>query len=496
MMSPTNLFLVLCAGSAYAAEVFVMNGAGTTNPKKVFWKAMDLIMERARLPLHMTYRAVGSSTGQMEFVGYDEAPYKALNNFGAGDIPMSNANYDLLTAQGRKMLHVPFAMGAIGVFHSVPTAGLGGAPLDLTPCVLAKIFSTQITDWSDPEIRELNPSMTHSGPISVTHRVEGSSSTAGFTAYLGKATEDTCPNVWTLGTGSTIVWPAETNAAQGSGGMSDFIAATEGAIGYIDAGHGHAEGLGEVDLLNKDGLYLSTKEADIGAAGTLALSAVPSAIPTDPTSNFGDVNLYNLEGPTTWPITMITYFYLDLDMTSYDPTTAALVIYFVKYLLSEEGQDLAAANMFVKLPQTLLDYNAISLAQIQLPAGTPTFTTEFAATTRKRDGAGDYVVSGKRRTFAEYERTSNGEAIEGLQMADAEEIVATVGTAEWTLDEIAKVAIAALAIAVAGLVLGTTGLIVASSKARVSKPRSAEMALPARELEVPVKVQSATADFA
>ena len=132
----------------------------------------------------------------------------------------------------------------------------------------------------------------------------------------------------------------------------------------------------------------------------------------------------------------------------------------------------------------------------QLPAGTPTFTTEFAATTRKRDGAGDYVVSGKRRTFAEYERTSNGEAIEGLQMADAEEIVATVGTAEWTLDEIAKVAIAALAIAVAGLVLGTTGLIVASSKARVSKPRSAEMALPARELEVPVKVQSATADFA
>ena len=35
-------------------------------------------------------------------------------------------------------------------------------------------------------------------------------------------------------------------------------------------------------------------------------------------------------------------------------------------ILNEEGQDLAEANMFVKLPQTLLDYNTLSLAQVQV----------------------------------------------------------------------------------------------------------------------------------
>ena len=43
---------------------------------------MDLISERARFGAHMTYRAVGSSTGQKEFTG-KEPQYTALNDFGA-----------------------------------------------------------------------------------------------------------------------------------------------------------------------------------------------------------------------------------------------------------------------------------------------------------------------------------------------------------------------------------------------------------------------------
>ena len=34
-----------------------------------FAKAMKLMEERARVPLFLTYRAVGSGTGQKEFVG-------------------------------------------------------------------------------------------------------------------------------------------------------------------------------------------------------------------------------------------------------------------------------------------------------------------------------------------------------------------------------------------------------------------------------------------
>ena len=81
-----------------------------------------------------------------------------------------------------------------------------------------------------------------------------------------------CPAEWTekgWQAKSTIVWPAATAEAQGSGGMSAYIQENEYAIGYIDAGHGHDKGLSEIALMNKDGNYLTTKQADIGAAATV-----------------------------------------------------------------------------------------------------------------------------------------------------------------------------------------------------------------------------------
>jgi ABC-type phosphate transport system substrate-binding protein len=59
--------------SSDQATVIEMHGSGTTNPSKYFWKAMDRLEERARKPVRMTYRGVGSTTGQVEFIGYDQA---------------------------------------------------------------------------------------------------------------------------------------------------------------------------------------------------------------------------------------------------------------------------------------------------------------------------------------------------------------------------------------------------------------------------------------
>uniref|UniRef100_A0A7S2DNJ2 PBP domain-containing protein n=1 Tax=Haptolina brevifila TaxID=156173 RepID=A0A7S2DNJ2_9EUKA len=283
------------------SSIINMHGAGTTNPQRLFWESMDLLSERAKLPLHMTYRAVGSSTGQKEFMGDDASGYRAYNHFGAGDIPMTFERYNTTKSNGRKMVHVPFAMGAIGVFHSVPTAELGGLPIDLTGCLLARIFSRDITHWEHPDIRALNPKLTAVGEIKVYHRVEGSSSTAGFTQYL----EEKCPESWTLGSGSTIVWPSDTYDAQGSGGMSDKIDESPYAIGYIDAGHGHERGFGEIALLNRNNVYLTTLQATISDAAVPALAA--GVIPSDPTADFSNVNLYDQTGAATWPITMISY---------------------------------------------------------------------------------------------------------------------------------------------------------------------------------------------
>ena len=61
--------------------------------------------------------------------------------------------------------------------------------------------------------------------------------------------------------GSTIDWAEGTKVCEGSGGMTSCIRDTAGTIGYIDAGHGHAEGLIEIELRNAHGNFLSSLEA-------------------------------------------------------------------------------------------------------------------------------------------------------------------------------------------------------------------------------------------
>eukprot|EP00964_Phaeocystis_antarctica_P091057 scaffold58336_cov56-Phaeocystis_antarctica.AAC.1 len=88
-----------------AGRVQMLHGAGTTNPSKLFWELLGLMTARAKFAVHATYRAVGSSTGQKEFLGASNGN-KALNHFGSGDIPMTKERYDAVAAAGRTMVHV------------------------------------------------------------------------------------------------------------------------------------------------------------------------------------------------------------------------------------------------------------------------------------------------------------------------------------------------------------------------------------------------------
>merc|ERR1719353_1671922 len=195
------------------------------------------------------------------------------------------------------MVHIPFVMGAIAVFHSVPDTTADN-PIHLDACTLAKVFSRQIKTWDHADIKAINPGvMLPSAGIVVVHRVLGSSSTSGLTNYLKKS----CPESWTLDAGSKITWPADTTDAQGSGNMAKTLATTDYAIGYLDAGHGHSEGFAEIALENFNKKYLTSDQAVIADAGTQAL-APPSVIPADPSADWSTVDLYDLPGDDTWPI--------------------------------------------------------------------------------------------------------------------------------------------------------------------------------------------------
>merc|ERR1719203_501563 len=98
-------------------------------------------MDRAKPLLRLTYRAVGSSTGQYEFMGVNNTgnfSYVNMNDFGSGDIPLPTESYNALQKAGKGMVHLPILMGAISFFHSVP--GVGSDRVSLDACTLAKVF--------------------------------------------------------------------------------------------------------------------------------------------------------------------------------------------------------------------------------------------------------------------------------------------------------------------------------------------------------------------
>lgn len=414
------LSALLALASTQKLEVLSMHGSGTTNPSKYFWQVMGLLEEEAKYPLHLTYRAVGSSTGQKEFVGDASTAYEPYNHFGSGDIPMTADRFQALQENSKEMLHVPFVLGAISFFHSVPGVPQGKRGLNLTACLLAKIFQRNITTWDHSEILAVNPELLTLSPnaagqnIEVVHRVLGSSSTAGATEYMQTA----CPDVWVLRAGSTSNWPADTNAAQGSGNVAKFIRDNEYAIGYLDSGHGNSEGFSEIELKNRHGVYLSSTEANIGNAAAVALAN--GVLPSSADADWSSVNLYNQQGPDTWPITMFSYFYVRKDLRSLG-MAGNMVKAFIEFVLSDVGQDMVLPFGFSKVPPEVVTYNNNTLTSL-LQVGTDEFKFETAATTQVYDGADLMTISKKRRDYADIARSSMEEdiAANAARIADLE----------------------------------------------------------------------------
>jgi len=410
---------------------------------------MERMQEQAKKPLHMTYRAVGSGQGQTEFLGKD-SDYIPYTDFGAGDIPMSNEDWTALDSTQNSMLHIPFVLGAISVFHSVPDVPNGPGGLNLTDCVLAKIFKRDITTWDNAEILENNPNLdVEEGlRINVARRVGGSSSTKSLTQYLHKS----CPDVWTEDlVGKKIDWPEGTLECDGSALMTACIRDNEGTIGYIDAGHGHNENLVEIELENYDKKFLSSKTASENGGIAAAAAALGK-----PDEDFSEVDLLDQPGEFTWPIVALSYLYIRKDLTYIeDPDTQALLVSFIKALYDPNFiNDCIDLFGFSTVNDITREDVYFALDNDLITTSTEEFKFEAAGDENDKDHQGDYYISAKRRSFAEYERTEN----EG-RIADLEAEVASLRSMIESMpihvdyDDDDSNADAALGIAIASIVM-------------------------------------------
>jgi ABC-type phosphate transport system substrate-binding protein len=164
------------------SDVYELHGSGTSNPSKCYWSIMETLREQSDVPLHLTYRAVGSTQGIAEFTAlFGNSSSTIVPKFGSGDIPLKTVDYAKTTTDGTatgtsQMYHLPVLIGAISFFHSVPDI----EDLQLNACILSQIYQLQITSWGDDQIIALNPNLSSTArdtKIIVARRAEGSSST-------------------------------------------------------------------------------------------------------------------------------------------------------------------------------------------------------------------------------------------------------------------------------------------------------------------------------
>ena len=175
------------------------------------------------------------------------------------------------------------------------------------------------------------------------HRSDGSGTTSNFTKYLDAASE-----VWTLGSGDTVKWPADTQGGEKNTGVAQLIKQSQGSIGYVDLADATETQLTFASIKNKDGQYVAP-----------TLEAATAALQGAEVKEDLSYNPLNASGASAYPITSPTYLLVKAKYA--DAKKAELVKGFIKFLLTD-GQALAAKEHFAALPASLRDK---ALAQLQ-----------------------------------------------------------------------------------------------------------------------------------
>ncbi|TAF08165.1 MAG: phosphate ABC transporter substrate-binding protein PstS [Nostocales cyanobacterium] len=232
------------------AQAETLNGAGATFPAPLYERYAREV--RKKYPdLKVNYQAIGSGGGIRQTIA-------GTVDFGASDAAMKD---DEMAKVKNGVILVPTAGGAVSVVYNLP----GVNKLRLSRKTLPAIFSGQITNWNDAQIKADNPGVNlPNQPIKFVVRADGSGTTFIFTNHLsaisgyfkGRIGANTAPK-WTL-----------PNVLKGKGnpGVAALVSRTSGAIGYVEYDYATKNKLKSAELQNKKGEFVSPSLATANAA--------------------------------------------------------------------------------------------------------------------------------------------------------------------------------------------------------------------------------------
>jgi phosphate transport system substrate-binding protein len=310
-----------------------LNASGATFPQSYYEEVIGAFKQKEP-DVTINYAGGGSGKGRQDFADQ-------VTDFGASDAPYKPE--DAAGIKGGDFLYFPTVAAPITVSYNVK----GVKKLRLSADTIAKIFQRQITSWDDAAIKADNPGVKlPSTSITVAHRADGSGTTENFTKYLVAA----APTAWTLGSGSTVSWPSDTQAGQGNQGVGQIVSTTDGAIGYVDLSDAKALKLKFASLKNKDGKFVSP-----------TLKATSDAVSKAQQEANLTYNPLDAAGRGVYPIAAPTWLLVYKNQT--DKAKGDAIKAFLNFIYGE-GQKIAPEVDYAPLPKNLLDKAKAQAKQI------------------------------------------------------------------------------------------------------------------------------------
>lgn len=314
---------MLGLASLSQAEEVAITGAGASFPAPVY-RQWTYTYSEQNPGLQITYQSVGSGAG--------------LNQIKSGTVDFAGTDSPLTLQQQEEagLQQFPMLTGGVVVIVNVP--GIKDAQLKLSQQVLADIYLGKIRFWNDPAIKALNPKLRLPKlKITVVRRSDSSGTSFIFTNYLSKVS-----SAWKsqVGQGSSVKWPVGIGG-QKNPGVCNTVSKVKGAIGYTEYTYAVEAKLACACLENADGNYVAPSQASFSAAAACAdWKNAPGFY----------MELTNVPGAKSWPITGVTYILLRKDTPA--DVKATLRDYFM--WCYTDGATTAKKLNYVVLPQEVV----------------------------------------------------------------------------------------------------------------------------------------------
>jgi phosphate transport system substrate-binding protein len=313
---------------AAAASAQTATGAGASFPAPVYFKWAEAY--KAATGKSINYQSIGSSGGIKQIK-------RRTVDFGATDSPMKG---DEVEKNG--MVQFPTVIGGVVAIYNAP--GITSGTLKLTGDVLAKMFMGEITKWNDAQIAALNPGVKLPAEnVTVSHRADGSGTTATFTEYLSEVSP-----AWKdkVGAGKAVKWPAAASVGgKGNAGVAANVQKIKYSIGYVEYAYAKANKLPVVLLQNRDGKFVAPSAENFAAAAAGADWSAAKGMA---------LSLNNQPGANSWPITTATFILMYKKPD--DAMRAKEVMNFFKWAWTNPGDKIADELDYVAMPDSATDY--------------------------------------------------------------------------------------------------------------------------------------------